>query len=64
MKQKLLREIIERTFAKIACPVEGNGVYAEIKKAIIEAYSLGRFNDEEYEAPAAQLANTGDEPAR
>ena len=35
MKEELLARLIDETFSKIACPLQGNGVYAEIKKAVM-----------------------------
>jgi hypothetical protein len=60
MRQTRLNEIIEMAFAKISCPLDGNGVYNEIKKAILEAYTLGRFKDDDN--ILTQLANQGSEP--
>jgi hypothetical protein len=42
MEKESLKELTERTFAKIASPMEGNGVYAELQRAILNAYMLGK----------------------
>jgi hypothetical protein len=55
MEQAVLKEIIERTFANLCCPLESNGVYNEIKKAILEAYSVGRFQQDEHEPAITSL---------
>jgi hypothetical protein len=47
MKEELLTRLIEKTFERIACPLQGNGVYAEIQKAVMDAYRLGTKTQEE-----------------
>ena len=47
MKEELLVRLIDETFSKIACPLQGNGVYAEIQKAVMDAYSLGSKTQED-----------------
>lgn len=42
MKEEILARLVDETFSKIACPLQGNGVYAEIKKAIEDAYVMGK----------------------
>jgi hypothetical protein len=46
MREELLKQLIEKTFAKIACPLQGNGVYAELQKAVMTAYNLGKKQEE------------------
>ena len=46
MREEILKQLVERTFAKLACPLQGNGVYAEIQQAIIAAYNLGKRQEE------------------
>lgn len=46
MKEEILKQIVERTFAKLACPLQGNGVYAELQEAIMKAYQLGKSQEE------------------
>jgi hypothetical protein len=41
MKEELIKQLIEKTFAKVACPLQGNGLYSEIQKAIQEAFRIG-----------------------
>lgn len=41
MKEEMLKQLIEKTFAKVACPLQGNGLYAELQKAITEAFRIG-----------------------
>jgi hypothetical protein len=55
MEQSVLMEIIERTFSKLSCPMENNGVYAEIRNAILEAYRLGQVRQNEYESALPPL---------
>lgn len=47
MKEELLARLIDETFSKIACPLQGNGVYAEIEKAVRDAYTLGSKTQED-----------------
>ena len=42
MKEELLKQLVEKTFAKLACPLQGNGVYVEIQQAVMAAYNLGK----------------------
>lgn len=42
-REEILKNLIEKTFANIACPLNGNGLYAELQKAITEAYSIGQL---------------------
>lgn len=42
MKEELLRELVDKTFRNISCPLEGKGVYAELQNAISAAYSMGK----------------------
>jgi len=46
MKEEILKQLVERTFNKIACPLEGNVVYAELQEAIEMAYELGKKQPE------------------
>lgn len=57
MQEDMLKQIIENTFARIACPLQGNGIYAELQNAINEAYQLGRGGDKLNENPL--VASTG-----
>ncbi len=41
MKEQMLQQLVEKTFAKVACPLHGNGLYAELQKAITEAFTMG-----------------------
>jgi hypothetical protein len=45
MREELLKQLVEKTFASIANPLQGNGVYAEIQKAVIAAYNIGKRQD-------------------
>jgi hypothetical protein len=45
MKEDMLKQILENTFARIACPLQGNGMYAELQNAIVAAYNLGKKQD-------------------
>jgi len=51
MKEEMLKQLVERTFAKLANPLEGNGVYSEIQNAIQEAYAIGERNAPPSEQP-------------
>lgn len=57
MKEEMLKQLIEKTFNKIACPLEGNGVYAEIQEAIKMAYDLGKNHDEHVNAMLLPVKN-------
>jgi hypothetical protein len=46
MKQDTLKELIEKTFEKLACPANGHGMYSEIEKALMEAYNIGKAQQE------------------
>lgn len=59
MKEELLRELVDKTFRNISCPLEGNGVYAELQNAISAAYNLGK--DEDGLVPALAPVVTGSE---
>ncbi len=43
MQEDMLKQILENTFARIACPLQGNGIYEELQKAITEAYNIGKM---------------------
>lgn len=55
MQEDILKQILENTFARIACPLQGNGVYAELQKAIVAAYNLGK-KQENYDEQALAMA--------
>lgn len=55
MQEDMLRQILENTFARIACPLQGNGVYAELQKAIVAAYNLGK-KQENFEEQVLAIA--------
>jgi len=42
MQENTLKEILEHTFARVACPLQGNGIYAELQHALMAAYNLGK----------------------
>ena len=42
MKNDILKQLVENTFSKLANPMQGCGVYAEIEKAMMAAYDMGR----------------------
>ena len=46
MKQDIIQELLEKTFAKLACPAQGHGMYAELEKALFEAYNIGKAHQE------------------
>lgn len=57
MKEEMLKQLVEKTFNKIACPLEGNGVYAEIQEAIKTAYDLGKNGEENVSAVFVPVMN-------
>ncbi len=46
MHQDTIKELLDRTFSKLACPVQGYGTYAELEKALLEAYNIGKIHQE------------------
>jgi hypothetical protein len=46
MNEDTLRDLLEKTFSKLACPAGGHGMYAELEKALIEAYNMGKAKQE------------------
>jgi len=46
MKQDMIKDLLEKTFTKLACPVQGHGMYAELEKALKEAYNIGKAHQE------------------
>jgi len=60
MKEDMLAKLIEKTFERIACPLQGNGVYAEIQKAVMDAYNLGTKTKEELFMDNMVSASLGD----
>ena len=47
MKKELLTQLIEKTFAKLAAPAPGTGLYAELKSVIHQAFELGALQQAE-----------------
>ncbi len=48
MKKHTLKELLETTFSKLASPAKGHGMYAELEKALIEAYNMGKAQQESH----------------
>jgi len=46
MKEHTLKELLEKTFDKLACPAKGHGMYTELEKALLEAYNMGKAQQE------------------
>ncbi len=46
MDQETLKELLEKTFSKLASPGEGHGMYSELERALIKAYNLGKAQQE------------------
>ncbi len=46
MKEDTLKKLVENTFSKLACPANGNGMYAELERALLEAYNMGKAKQE------------------
>ncbi|HRO43192.1 MAG TPA: hypothetical protein PL009_10185 [Flavipsychrobacter sp.] len=46
MKQDIIKDLLEKTFSKLACPAQGHGMYSELEKALIEAYNIGKAHQE------------------
>lgn len=42
MKENILKQLVDNTFLKIACPLNGHGLYAELQNAVLEAYNMGK----------------------
>lgn len=42
MKEELLKDLVEKTFAVVASPLQSNGIYAAIQKAVAMAYAIGQ----------------------
>lgn len=56
MKDSALRNLADKTFQNIANPLKGNGVYAEIMKAVQEAYLMGKLGKQLLMQPIAENA--------
>lgn len=46
MKQDIIKDLLEKTFSKLASPAKGHGMYAELEKALMEAYNIGKAHQE------------------
>jgi hypothetical protein len=46
MEEDMLKQLVEKTFAKLASPAHGYGMYAELEKALMEAYNIGKAQQE------------------
>ena len=46
MKTNNLKQLLEQTFAKLACPSQGHGMYSELEKALIDAFNMGKAQQE------------------
>lgn len=46
MQKDTIKILLEKTFAKLACPSQGHGMYAELEKALFEAYNIGKAQQE------------------
>ncbi len=49
MKKEILTQLIENTFAKLAAPAPGTGLYSELKNVILQAFELGSMQGPENE---------------
>lgn len=38
-----LEQLVSQAFAKLACPMNNNGMYAELQRLVEEAYNMGRW---------------------
>jgi len=48
MKNDAIKDLVQDTFSRLACPANGHGMYAEIEKAILEAYNIGKAQQESH----------------
>jgi hypothetical protein len=48
MRNDSIKKLVELTFSKLNCPAKGNGMYAEIEKALLEAYNIGKAQQESH----------------
>lgn len=46
MNRDTINELLQKTFSKLAAPGNGTGMYAELEKALIEAYNIGKVHQE------------------
>ncbi len=46
MNEDTLKQLVKETFTKLACPAKGHGMYAELEKALLEAYNMGKAKQE------------------
>jgi hypothetical protein len=51
MKKELLTQLVEKTFAKLATPTPGTGLYSELKNVINQAFELGSHFGPDNEEP-------------
>lgn len=38
-----LEQLVKQAFSKLACPMNNNGMYAELQRLVEDAYNLGRW---------------------
>ncbi len=48
MNKDAIKNLIDNTFSKLAAPAQGHGMYAELEKALIEAYNMGKAQQESH----------------
>ena len=58
MKKEQLSQLIEKTFAKLACPMPGVGLYSELQKALTLAFELGKEQQLNIETILSQHLST------
>jgi len=46
MSRDTIHELLQKTFLKLAAPGSGTGMYAELEKALTEAYNIGKVHQE------------------
>ena len=54
MKKEQLSQLIEKTFAKLACPMPGVGLYSELQKALTLAFEMGKEQEMNLESMLSQ----------
>lgn len=61
MKTGNIKELVEQTFSKLACPTNGYGMYAELEKALLDAFNMGKAQQESHHLikPLEELNYTG-----
>lgn len=46
MTSENIKQLVEQTFTKLACPSNGHGMYSELEKALLDAFNMGKAQQE------------------